>query len=334
MNKRYMYSRWIGVAFMMLLAVSCDDDLQLPAVSEDGKIALSASIDEIKDEVSRASAVDVKTGISTAGLTAGIWFSNEIGKYPKVDEPVGPTYIPYRSTTMYEEGVPTTVYVDQETMTNPLSYPLSGAGNGNVYCIGLYPADNWTCDDPYTFAEHEITGYHDIMFAEQQQGSWQYPFQKQKYKHLLTWLKIEVRAKGHDAIIHWGKLKNISITSPQSKTKITFATTVGGKSTVEYTGDAKSITAWDTEAELSVRPTNAGSVLSAPATKYTLVISTEHGGEKSVEIELKDEETGDPVAKESDAVGKLYIINLCFTPFDEINATCSLVPWTEQEVEL
>ena len=336
MNTRYL--KHILVAATLLLTASCDDDLQFHTGNEDMSIALTASINEMKDEVSRAvSTSDVKTGTSTGGITAGIWFTDEPGKYPAVDEPQAPTYIPYRSTTTYETGIPTTIFADKETKSKPLSYPVPGTTGGDyVYCIGLHPSTGWTCENECNYAEHEITGSDDIMFAEQQQGSWQNPFEKQKYKHLLTWIKIEARATDPDAITHWGKLKKVTVTSPKSKTGITFASTVPGSSAVTYTGDAKEIVALEGDTDISTTAMNIGSVLCSPSNKYTLKITTENsGGEKEITVPLLDDR-GNEIAdgKALSTAGQLFLINLYITPFNEINAMCSLIPWNEQEIEL
>ena len=292
--------------------------------------------DVVSLDVSRASSADIYRGASAAGMEAAIWFSNEMGKYPLNNTPEAPTFIPYRSVTVYDASNPTTVYVDPRTKTDALLYPIgTGDTEEYVYCVGLYPSSGWTCTNATNnnVAEYDINGSSDVMFAEQLAGSWQTPFARQQYKHLLTWLKIEARATSPDVVAHWGELQNVEVDSPSAKVSITFPQSAGNSSNIQYVGGIKSLTALDQPMNLAVTVQDAGALLLAPATSYKLRITTEKAGLREVTVKLSDDR-GVPLTNELQARGKLFIINLYFSPFSDIDATCSLVPWNKQEVEL
>ena len=66
---------------------------------------------------------------------------------------------------------------------------------------------------------------------------------------------------------------------------------------------------------------------------YTVSITTEFGGEKTIDISLSDldyVEISDP----AETVGKLYILRLYFNPFNIIEGTCTLNYWNGQNDDL
>jgi hypothetical protein len=118
------------------------------------------------------------------------------------------------------------------------------------------------------------------------------------------------------------------------------AAPVGGQyhSTITYTGDSESLDAFTdaTGLALSVTPMDlGGDLLCAPSKEVTLSIKTTTA-ERTITVPLKD--VNGNVLTDADylskAVGKLFIVNLYFAPFKDIDATCSLIPWNEQNVDL
>lgn len=296
--------------------------------SESKPIALTADIVSL-DDTRAVTQGAVLTETSMVGETAAVWFTNTKGAYPENATPSAPTFIPFHATVKYENG-PTTVYVNPTSKLDALTYPTTL--NTPIYCVGLYPADAaWILTNGNTVAERDIDGKTDIMFTPQQEGLWDKPFTNQTYKHQLMWIKLEARATDPEAIEHWGKITKIELSNINTKIAITLDTGV-----VIYSIPGKVITAEDVE--LTVTAENVGSVLCAPTNKLTMTVTSEFAGEKTYEVMLKDEAGNEISGTEEEIIaktrGKLFIINLYFNAFDNIDATCNLIPWNEQNVDL
>lgn len=326
--KRYIY-----LLLTVCVISACTESFDGRAYED---IVLSAKVDA--GIVSRNIVSKIYKGESVANMEATVWFSTEKGIYPKNDSPVPPTYLPYRANVKYAESGPTTIPIGNTE--NVLAYPVDDDPDTpeGVYCVGFYPQSGWdteklgdgTTDDKV--AIHDINGSEDLMFAEQQYGTWENPFEVQTYYHLLTWVTIVARATAPDAIDSWGNIESLSIVSPHSKVRITLDKTIAG-SAVEYIEGEADIPVINTSTPLSVLATPLGDVLCAPAISYQLEITTSNGGKKGLSIPLEDE-NGIALSNENYAIGKQFIINLYFNSFNEINAMCSLIPWNEENIDL
>lgn len=323
-----MRIRYFTILISTLLFMACDKDVELP-LPNDNNISLMADIASMN--VSRAAEEYVYIGTSAKDMKAAVWFSTTCGSYANNDNPEAPTYLPYRATVTYGDS-PTTVYVDPNAMNRALSYPINETNN-DVYCVGLYPSQGWTPNnDNATSVTYNIDGKTDIMFAEQMMGSWQVPFSRQTYRHLLTWLKIEASVTDSEAIEQWGDLKSIIVINPNKTVQITFPTTDNGASTITHINGENEISAMSTPLPLTVTAQNVGSLLCAPATTVKLKITTSKY-EKEVSVDLYNR-LGTKITDPKETIGQLFIINLYFKSFEDIDATCSLVPWNEQNVDL
>ena len=335
-----MNIRFSLIILFALLISACEKKIDLPR-NDIYPISLSADIVNVGTSHAEANdshtrAVTIFTGTSTDKMTAGVWFSTIAGQY--FHNPQGSTFLPSHTTVTYESGIPVTVYLDPEQRTKPISYPLpdnSNADATDVYCVGFYPADGWTMASDAKAATFRVEGTTDIMFAEQIKGSWGEPFGSQTYKHLLTWLKVEGRITDIDAIEQWGDIKKISVLSPFDTVKITFSQTANGTSSINYIdsdSENNEIIAKQGSFPLTVTAQNISELLCIPATSITLRVETEKVT-RTVEIPFFDE-NGNPITNINDTIGRLIIINLYFNKFNHIDATCSLIPWNEQNVDL
>lgn len=324
-----MNIRLFVIILSVLAIVACEKNVEEPIVGE-RTISLSADVASV--DTSRS----VFKGTSTKDMEASVWFSNVCGTYTYNANPSAPNYLPYRATVKYLDG-PTTVYVDPQNRNKPLSYPIE---NSSAYCVGLYPADGWESSDGKVVS-HAIDGSSDIMLAEQLEGSWERPFTTQTYRHLLTWVKIEARAADIEAISQWGNITQICVTNPHNKVEITFAEEMNSSSTIEYTGAPNSLYALNDSpgTPLSVNAKTVGELLCAPFASIQLDITTKSAVRtvtKSITVDLYDENGNKLTAENylSHTVGKLFIINLYFKSYEDVDAVCSLIPWNEQNVDL
>lgn len=324
-----MNIRLLVIILSVLVLAACEKNVD-ETIEAGTTISLSADVTTV--DTSRSAF----KGTSTKDMEASVWFSKERGTYVNNPDPQGPNFLPYRASVKYLDG-PTTVYVDPENKNNPLSYPVE---NTPIYCVGLYPANGWVCDDGKV-AYHSIDGASDIMLAEQLEGTWENPFATQTYRHLLTWFKIEARAADVEAASQWGNITEICVTNPNNQAKITFATDKNSSSIIEYTGASNTLYALNdsTGTPLSVTTKTVGELLCAPMTTVQLEIKTKSAVrevERSISVDLYDE-NGNKLTDDnyiSKAVGKLFIINLYFKSYEDIDAMCSLIPWNEQNVDL
>lgn len=339
MNCNYSKTMTNKISFLTqvlvaLSLVSCNKGLDIqPDIPNDGEQTITLSADVRSMARTRVVDADVFTGTSADGMEATVWFSKECGVFEDNDNPQAPTFVPYRSLVKYDSGSPTTVYVDPQNKNFPLTYPINDAVSNDVYCVGLYPTSGWESADG-TEATHAIDGKTDIMFADQIVGSWEKPFATQQYKHLLTWLKVEVKVAEVNAIEQWGAIEKLSVETSNSLT-ITFPTTSAGSSTVEYSTSKSEIDllGGGSSLPLTITAQQVGSMLCAPSTSIRLKIGTEKVDEKIVDVVLRDT-NGNSITSIEQTVGKLFIINIYFDTLNNIEATCSLIPWNEQNVDL
>jgi len=198
-------------------------------------IVLEATVGEL--HVSSRAYANAWTASATE-LKADVWFRKGDGEYgpdPGADEtlPVK-TSVTFKSDNNWQASVK---YKDPNDNNElELNYPTDKL---DVCCIGMYPGadpennigSKWTTTDNQTFSA-EINGDDDLMFAPEISGNWGDRFPKQRYKHLLAWIKINVCAYSHEAIKTWGKIKQISI---ESYSKVT----VKPGATVSVNDDSK-----------------------------------------------------------------------------------------------
>ena len=135
-----------------------------------------------------------------------------------------------------------------------------------------------------------------------------------------------------EAARQWGGVTEITISS-KDKLEINLAET-GDK--ISYIGNDIEIKTFEkAEGVLpSLTSTEAGSVLCSPATEYTVKIkTTNYPGGKDIPISLTNLDY-QPLTSSSEAVGKLFIISLYFSPFNVIEGTCTLNYWNDQNEDL
>lgn len=328
---RILYS----IILLAALGLSSCSENEYDPSQVDTTIMLKANVSSI--DLTRAVINgDAYIGKSADGMNASVWFSNECGKYVDSTSPEAPTYIPYHTTVTYSDAAPMPVYVNPETQTEPLSYPI-GTSYDEVYCVGLYPASSWSVSDGGRIASHVIDGKTDIMFSDQIKGAWDNPFTAQQYRHLLTWLKFEASITKVEAAEQWGAITSIRVVNPYNQVNIDFgdenSSTIKASS-ISYTGNETYIPIVENmNLPLSVVVSDVGACLCAPSTTITIEVTTEKMGTRTVTAQLKNTKN-EPLKDYTQAIGKLFIINLCFSFLDDIDGMCHLLPLNEQNIDL
>lgn len=352
------------------------------------QIRLAATVGDIvvQTKVVEAVEADPYTGATPNvqnTLTTNVWFNFEPGKY--LENYNQYQFIPCKSKIDFVSG--NAVDATLLNTDTRILYPISSDGNydevgDNVYCVGLHPADvDATQDNPnpdnwiYTMKDDDgegpgepywsevkryINGTDDIMFAEQMKGNYEDNFDKQAYKHQLTWVIINLNSRSNAASAAWGKVTNVQIENPNNTISIELSSATDGdknpsSSTISYIGESEWFTTADEtsktpeERTLSIVSKSFGSVFCAPPVAtdvngtlgYNLKVTTELVGEKSIfvplthiSIDANGNETQTPLKDKSLAVAKVYIINLTFQDIPVIEGDCTLSAWEAQSTDV
>ena len=104
-------------------------------------------------------------------------------------------------------------------LLNGLIYSKDNNDNPyDIYFSAMYP-EGWTCDAEGKNATFDFDGWQDVMFAAQVTGRYGVtPWPTLYFRHLLTWLRIEIKAENNEVAEAWGAVKNIKIKSNSSVT--------------------------------------------------------------------------------------------------------------------
>lgn len=330
------------IFILLLLFVACSDDTE--KVFPDRSISLNAQIASVAVESRSIISNEIRGNIPSKEypLNALLCFSRESKKYDVAPVPVAPTYLPCRTTINYISGTKT---YPTPLGDNDLKYPLD---NSEVYCVGLHPNDVYVNegDKGWKFegsaplsASRNLDGATDILFAPEISGSLYAPFATQTYSHLQAWLKLNVCAVDHEAVDAWGKIKSVKITS-SSKIKIDLDTDFSNSTELKTALDAGKIAFSGEESlypvvesdniELDTQLKELSSFFYVPVdvSNNVLEIETEKKGTKYVSFELVDA-NNNAITSLSDALGKIFVIELHFFPIEIIKAKCTLKQWED-----
>lgn len=351
MRTRYL----IYIAMIAGLCLSaCSEHGEVPA-KEAEDISLSAVVDEV-EILSRASNDGAYTGTVPSDenvLAAAVWFSLESGTYK--DDPQGETNLPVHTQIDYKSGTATFPTGTNES-TKP-KYPTNA--DIPVYCVGFYPNSGWS--NPinedvidYTKATYTITGTQDLMFAPQISGSLNHKFETQRFRHLLTWLKVCVCAATAEAGSYWGDLKQIVLKDVATELTIDL-TQRETDAASDYEFDQQSAVIFSKRDDvvifnhdgkkLGITPQEVGSVFCEPkattsTSTYTLDIICANGKAVDIPIKLQALKTGDDEedkkneAKLEYPAGLQYVLTLYFHPFNVVEGVCTLNAWNAQNEDL
>lgn len=322
--------------------MACSNDDILSDKTEGAIIQLAASVEGVT-EVTRASVVAepyrLETPTAENKLKAMIWLSTTQGSYAGSLESSGGvnvdgTQIDAHRTIEYVNGSPTTP--SKGSNGKYLSYPADQ--NINVYCIGMYPAPGavtpWSGST--TSVSATITGKDDLMFAPEISGTGASPLSRagnpQQFHHLLTWIKVRVRADELITGDTWGDLKKISI---KSKDHLTISNLT--LATATYDGTVTDIDLFDGSYSLTTNSEEKGSVFVAPVNadggagaEYTLHIECEHAT-KDIPVNLIGSD-GNPFSGWT--TGKVFVITLRFSSLAYIEGIVTLEPWGDEYRDL
>lgn len=347
---------YLIILYIVLLGCVCLSSCteQLDINRTDNTISLRAEVENVMPTTRSGSYAEP---VADNNITATVWFSTVQGKFPYgkgTDNPKDEsTNIPghYDIDFMGEAAVFPNVVNENERPRYPI--PNENEEVQDVYCVGFYPHTDWkyvegTGGKPST-ATHAITGFEDLMFAAPIRGNWNKHFDRQKFTHLLTWLKVCVCTTTTEAGNYWGKLKKISLVDVPSGLQINDLSKM--QSDYEDANDKVTLTSSDISPlkdetgdiilesldivdnpsgiDLGINIQDVGSIFCYPQSTYTLKIVCEYGTvtKKITLSSLSDDVIGFPA-------GFQYVLTLYFHPFNVVEGVCILNAWDAQNEDL
>ena len=221
-----------------------------------------------------------------------------------------------------------------------------------VYFVGLHPGTEWSGNSSGTTATRTFNGSEDVMFAPQISGQYaenvdETDWPTFTFKHLLTWLRVKVKAESEDISDAWGKLKSLKVKGEYGNTVtidlskdyspggcVTFSS---GNSVELYFCKTGTDNAYQNEA-FTIPYTEAKEVayvLCAPVTasdkdgegnltsEYTLIVETER---RTVEVPVDLMENASSYFTGS-TMNCQFTLNLNFKMGDNIIVTASVTDW-------
>ncbi len=331
-----------------------------------GEIALQASVSEMSfelksEDVTVPEAIPFEHIASDTPLDAKLLFSFKSGDYSVSNPDYGytsgtdnPYCIPCHTNVSYLNDAFTFITYTRQGSSAPhnLKYPSPSEGSStsaDVYCVGLYPfkadgTEGWAITADGTTASHNVDGKTDLMFAKEIKGSWNAPFPAQVYDHLQTWLKVLVSASTIDAAQRWGKLTKITVKS-NSAVNVSLNNAGNATSVSGGTGE-QDMTVFESNEgkELDITSTQVGSLFVVPPVERasdadnTLVLkvkvhTTVFPLGKDVDVKLYNVNNR-PITDPSYLAGKLFVMNLNFTPLKVIEGICTLNSWNALDEDL
>ena len=200
-----------------LCLTGCSDETDFANNECYGRIYLSATTE--KSAETRAPYEYTVPNNTDGVLNASVWASTNANAFlnkgwnGKTEDAEGEVAI-YTSVS-FDSGNP--------KLLNQAVYPQDGKP---VSFIGLHPLSGWGSKDAGTCATYSFNGSQDLMFAPRIQGKYADPNDSGivfdvpvlHFKHLLTWLKINIMAENKEAADAWGKILDMKITSKNNLT--------------------------------------------------------------------------------------------------------------------
>ena len=328
---------------LCMCLASCGGKGDILSDMNNREISLCATVEEIKTITRGDGAYIGTTPSSINNLDAAVWFSLETGYYPEelpddaseqMKAMSAETNIPVHGEINYKSG--TATFPESDNVAAQPKYPTNGH---EVYCVGLYPKDNWTVSADGRYATHEISGEEDIMFAPEITGKWDRHFTSQRYHHMLTWIKVCVCTTTAEASKYWGKLKKITLKDvpkyltidlsiPESDSFKTKDASIFSEDKVDEVimESAQGL-------KMDIITQDVASIFCMPQQTYTLSIECENGTTQDIPIRLSVLE-GENESLLEHPSGLQYLLILYFHPFNVVEGVCTLNAWNAQNEDL
>lgn len=196
-----------AIAFCGMLFVSCSSDDELSDAADGKDIKLCATVE---NTTLTRSAYLLSKPDRDHPLKAAVWASTTSGRYLNsgLDGSGEEGEVSMFTTANFTDG--------EEQLLDDAVYPKNSK---QVFFIGLHPGVGWQSSrNEGNLAVYTFSGYEDVMFAPEISGQYGVNIDKDtwptfKFRHLLTWLRVCVKADSEIVSEAWGKLKSMKIKS-------------------------------------------------------------------------------------------------------------------------
>lgn len=213
---------------LLFCLCSCAGHVVPEQADEGSRIWLSAAVEMSEATRSpympdKASDGDTYHPASDNVLSADVWGSTDAYVFKHEEYSEGNPYdgsqdggkVAIHTTATFRSGDP--------QLLSAAIYGKDGDTAPPVYFVAFHP-NGWTTpgdESEGTVATYTFDGNDDVMFAPQVSGHYATDFASSPelyFRHLLTWLRIEMKAENETVSNSWGPLKSITIRSNSAVT--------------------------------------------------------------------------------------------------------------------
>lgn len=213
---------------LLFCLCSCAGHVVPEQADEGSRIWLSAAVEMSEATRSpympdKASDGDTYHPASDNVLSADVWGSTDAYVFKHEEYSEGNPYdgsqdggkVAIHTTATFRSGDP--------QLLSAAIYGKDGDAAPPVYFVAFHP-NGWTTpgdESEGTVATYTFDGNDDVMFAPQVSGHYATAYDASPelyFRHLLTWLRIEMKAENETVSNSWGPLKSITIRSNSTVT--------------------------------------------------------------------------------------------------------------------
>jgi hypothetical protein len=327
------------LALNLIFAITGCSSIQSDITDEKSKVYLAASTEQTTETKAPYLATDPKD----APLTVLILASTTENSFPNTGKDGTDSH-----NGVINKHIEANFQNSQQQLINGIYYNRNHSSDIANF-VGLYPSTGWTGKDTYTIVTREFDGKTDLMYAPATKGQYGNQLKpKLIFKHLLTYLKIELSAENEGAISAWGAIESMTI---NCRNTLNLDITTGQ---VSYPGtpsecefynkfDDSPFVSSNKPYTLTVEAKEAAYILCAPVDaivkeqyepfnripEYTITLSTTYRKNIVLDIDLKTAEGElDAAYFNKNTAGYMFTIGLKFKMGNNIAISTSITDWT------
>ncbi len=351
-----MKNRFYALCGLSLLLFSCQKEEAAAPADPARSIYLRA---QVENTMATRAPYTLSEPNQTHPLKVAVWASTTPGEFKNLGKTGADNVVALHTTANFTNGA--------EQLLNDAIYPE----NAIVYFVGLHPEDGWTTPTEGNMAgktaSFTFKGCEDVMFAPQISGKYGenvtiWPIFQ--FRHLLTWLRVTVKADGEAVSDAWGRIKSLKIKSMSgvtvddliydrtadrtkkiedcfsfsNETELDFYKTGSDEVFVDKNNDQTWYTLpYDNAVEVayvlcaSVEATKDDPEDATKTTEYTLIVETES---RTVEVPIDLMTTTDPPTNpptqtnfEGNTRNRQFLLNLTFKMGNKIAVKADIADW-------
>lgn len=198
----------IGILGMFLSSCQNQNDVVEPAHGEGVRLSI-----DVENNLLTRTPYTGSTPSADNPLTAAVWASTteNIFRNENKNGGIQDESNPNGDVAMFTEANFTST---SGQLIKDIIYPQAGKP---VYFIAFHPATGWNHNPDGHLSAFSFSGCEDVMFAPQIQGEYVNNVTKDwptlKFHHLLTWLRVCVKAESDLVSEDWGRIKSLKVRS-------------------------------------------------------------------------------------------------------------------------